>query len=123
MNLSIFGVPNKFSAETNSNSFAPLAWMQGILPPLSSHSASLELEQQLQSELDNPGIVACGDDVPEIASIEHLSRCRVDTATRGNKRIFKPDVGSLALERRTESGHRRTIFIPDAIWWAEWQGP
>ena len=36
---------------------------------------------ELQSELDNSGIVARGDDAAEIAGIQHLSRRGVDTAT------------------------------------------
>ena len=42
---------------------------------------------ELQSELDNSRIVACGDDAAEIAGIQHLARCGIDTATRAEKGV------------------------------------
>src|SRR5258707_4456084 len=54
----------------------------GILPPLSCHSASLELEQQLQSALDNSTIVACRDDTSELARAEDTPRRQI-AATDG----------------------------------------
>ena len=46
---------------------------------------------ELQSELDNSRIVACGDNAAEIAGIEHLSRRRIDAATGGNESIQVAD--------------------------------
>jgi hypothetical protein len=56
------------------------------------------LKVEIQSELDNPGIVAGRDDAPEIASIEHLSRCWVDAATGGNESIQVADgIGEIRM--------------------------
>jgi len=52
---------------------------------------SISSKVKLQSELDNSRIVACGDDAAEIARTEHLSRRRIDAATRGNESIQVAD--------------------------------
>ncbi len=58
---------------------------------------------ELQSELDNSRIVACGDDAAEIASIEHLSRGGIDTATGGKESIQVADgIGEIRMIEQVE---------------------
>ncbi len=58
---------------------------------------------ELQSELDNSRIVARGDDAAEIAGIEHLSRCGVDTATGGKESVQVADgIGEIRMIQEVE---------------------
>jgi hypothetical protein len=58
---------------------------------------------ELQSELDKSRIVACGDDAAEIAGIEHLFPCEVDTATRGKESIHVADgIGEIRMIEQVE---------------------
>ncbi len=58
---------------------------------------------ELQSELDNSRIVARGDDAAEIAGIEHLSSCEVDTATGGKESVQVADrIGEIRMIEQVE---------------------
>ena len=58
---------------------------------------------ELQSELDNSGIVARRDDAAEIAGIENVSRRGVDTATGRNQSIQVADgIGEIRMIEQVE---------------------
>src|SRR5713101_5076917 len=44
-------------------------------------------EMEFQAELENPRVVACGDDASEVAWIDHLSRGRVNFTARSKQGI------------------------------------
>src|SRR6266436_401150 len=49
------------------------------------------LKIELQRELEDPGVVACGDDASKVARIQDPPRCWVDAAAGGNEGIQVAD--------------------------------
>ena len=55
--------------------------------PCSAQNSKVEL----QSELDNPGTIACGDDTTEVASTKDLTRCGINASAGSKKGVEVAD--------------------------------
>src|SRR5712692_5811897 len=79
-----------------------------MVPQHTSHS-----KVELQTKLNNPWIVARGDDAAEVARIEDPPRCWVNAAARGNEGIQVADwLGDVrAIEQIEELSAKCEIAI------------